>query len=462
MDNCLQNTLGVGNAALRARLMAHGFTDDLESLSRRDKEFACKVATAIRKQGGVPATHMSVDLQGDLEHLVSWAIYTHTVQRPLNFGNATRINITAVGTWKAQLPSKDDAVIPQKFTTQSRVKALLEDIRQHLSIATSVCGLPLLYVVRMSDDLPVVDPGFGLPSFDVELSLRGRHDGIYWNSSNRLVWNLMRTVCHGTNAWNHIKRHKATQNGRGAFLSFVQTFMGADIQYSLRASAESTLLSLRFDGKSKDQTFDQFVGMLRDAFNELSDLNMSEETKVLKFKAAFQVEEFRHLHSMISANPRLRSNFDSTIAFVGEQIRSVQLQNGVIPDRELAALEQDPEEPPKKRTRKGRKGKQESDESDPEEPERQVGKQKSDTSEDNNAVTLEAIKSLEATVLKAVGVLKEAIAASAPKPASTPTQATQAPLVPPKKVVGSMTRRDERPTGVFYVDDNGFPISRRS
>ena len=126
MDNYLQNTLGVGNAALRARLMTHGFTDDLESPSRRDKEFACKVATAIRKQGGVPATHMSVDLENDLEHLVSWAIYTHTVQRPLDFGNATRINITAVGTWKAQLPSKDEAVIPQRFTTQSRVKSLLE------------------------------------------------------------------------------------------------------------------------------------------------------------------------------------------------------------------------------------------------------------------------------------------------------------------------------------------------
>ena len=59
MDNYLQNTLGVGNAALRARLMAHGFTDDLESPSRRDKEFACEVAAAIRKQGGVPATHVS-------------------------------------------------------------------------------------------------------------------------------------------------------------------------------------------------------------------------------------------------------------------------------------------------------------------------------------------------------------------------------------------------------------------
>ena len=117
--------------------------------------------------------------------------------------------------------------------------------------------------------------------------------------------------------------------------------------------------------------------------------------------------------------------------------------------RALVALEQDPEEPPRKRARKDRKGKQESDEPDPEDPEGQVGKQKSDTSVDNNAVTLEPIKSLEATVVKAVGFLKEAIAASAPKPApkpaptpkptSTPKQAIPVPQVPPKKVVGSMT-----------------------
>ena len=46
---------------------------------------------------------------------------------------------------------------------------------------------------------------------------------------------------------------------------------------------------------------DNFTGRLIDAFTELEDLIMSEETKVMKFRAAFQVKEFGHLHSMMAS-----------------------------------------------------------------------------------------------------------------------------------------------------------------
>ena len=107
-------------------------------------------------------------------------------------------------------------------------------------------------------------------------------------------------------------------------MALMHTHMGEDIQYNIRSAAEATLQSLRFDGKSRNFPFDTFTGKLKNALNELSELNMTEETKVMKFRNAFQVREFAHLHSMISSTPRLRTSLDNTIAFVGEQLRSMK------------------------------------------------------------------------------------------------------------------------------------------
>ena len=56
MDNYLENTINVGNATLRRRLITQGFNDNLDMLSTRDNDYVPQVAAAIRKQGG-PLLH---------------------------------------------------------------------------------------------------------------------------------------------------------------------------------------------------------------------------------------------------------------------------------------------------------------------------------------------------------------------------------------------------------------------
>ena len=84
------------------------------------------------------------------------------------------------------------------------------------------------------------------------------------------------------------------------------------------------------------------LGKLKNALNELAELNMTEETKVMKFRNAFQLKEFGHLHSVISSTPRLRTNLDNTIAFVGEQLRSMKFQNVATPSWSLASYTKSP------------------------------------------------------------------------------------------------------------------------
>ena len=60
MSDYLENTIGVDNIALRAKLAREGFTNNLGFLSSKDDKCASKVASFIRKQGGAVGGLMTV------------------------------------------------------------------------------------------------------------------------------------------------------------------------------------------------------------------------------------------------------------------------------------------------------------------------------------------------------------------------------------------------------------------
>ena len=65
---------------------------------------------------------------------------------------------------------------------------------------------------------------------------------------------------------------------------------------------------------------------------------MSEETKAMKFRAAFQVKELVHLHATIQSTPLYRNDLENCMAFVGEQMRSLRQQNGTPTNRNLSSF----------------------------------------------------------------------------------------------------------------------------
>ena len=135
----------------------------------------------------------------------------------------------------------------------------------------------------------------------------------------------------------------------------------------------------------------------------------------------------------------------------------------------VSAMEKDPEEPPKKRAKRGRKSKS-SDESEPQESQEPQEPdevptddedQDQDTSVDKNLDTIQAIKSLEATVVEALNAFKEAIAIV--KDASTQGETKTANTQPTPQRIAKVTQRaNAYPTGVFYIDADGKPLSRHS
>ena len=325
MSNYLNNTLGIVTPHLRARLILQGFRNRNQIADKKDT-FARDVCTIIRKQGGTSAFRLTHEMEEMLGKLVKWCRYNKLVQRNMDLDQATPAALNILSEWMDQLPDSEEAELPSKFTSPSQVRSLLENIHTYLGMVKNKAGVPILYVIREDSALPTDDPGFGMPDFHTEVMTRARHNGVYWRSSNRTVWLMMRHICHDTTAWPFISSFESTANGRGAFLAFSQHYMGTDIQHGIRTKAADILQTAKFTGESKNFTFDKFTARLTKAFNDSRD--MPDEDKVIKLLNAFQVPSLEWAKGTISATPAYRTNYDAAVAFLAEQVRAKKPTGG--------------------------------------------------------------------------------------------------------------------------------------
>jgi len=226
------------------------------------------------------------------------------------------------------------------FTDGCNKKLWIESIQQYFALRKGQALVPLLYVIRLQEAVPAVDPGFGLPSFEEDIESRGRLDGQFWRADNRAVWLFLKSKCHGTTAWTTIVEHQRAANGRGAFLALVNQYLGRDVQRSLLKKAVTTLEKLTFDGRSRNWTFDKFVGSMRQCFVDMGEANqLSEERKVMALQSAWQVPGLGHLDAMMQQN--YNDDFNGAVTFLGEQMANLKLKNGAA-NRTVAAATTQP------------------------------------------------------------------------------------------------------------------------
>ena len=350
----LEATIGIQSNRLKARLIVQGVTNAL-TLSTKPDSYMKDICTIIRKQGGSTSYGLTYQVEEKLIQFLRWCRYATLAQRDLDLANATEDGIQVLSEWLEQLPSSEEAEMPDKFTDQYKVRNLLENINSYLGIVKNKAGVPILYVIREDPNLPADDPGFGLPDFHTELATRGRHNGVYWKSSNRMVWTMMRHICHGTNAWPFVSSFERTANGRGAYLAFSQHYMGTDIQHGIRTKAADVLQNSRYTGESKNFTFDKFTARMTKAFNDSR--YMPDEDKVIKLLNAFQVPSLDWAKGTISSNPVYRNNYDAAVAFLAEQVRAKKPSGGrdARDNRNISAFGgKDPNKTPNKKNNKGK------------------------------------------------------------------------------------------------------------
>ena len=321
----LQQEIRVPRAGMRAKIDGSGFEVDLYN---KDDSFTHSVCQQIRKTPtGLAQDRDITSLQEDrLRQFARYVKYCYIVQRQVVYADASLARLRHVDQWFKTLPEdpSDDMVATYKPGIDRRlwVDSIIDYFRAKKGAHSKV---PLLYVLREVVALPAVDPGFGIPDLDQEVERRGRHDGDFFNSDNRSVWGFLAIKCRGTDTWTTIEGFARRQDGRQAFLALVRAFMGANVRRELLKNAELTLSRITFDNRSRNWTYQKFIGKLRQAFSDLGEPQPTEEGKVIKLLQAWNVGPLMHLPAIVSTN--FPNDFEGAVTFLSDQLTDLKTKN---------------------------------------------------------------------------------------------------------------------------------------
>lgn len=343
-------------ADLRAALINQGLDNvtDMYGMTDDDVEDLC---TNIRKPGGVipnPAGADNADVvpqfindpgiavgrvhQERLKQIAFYYSYLVTVSRTFIAVNATVEELVRLWKYKKSLAnilkskkdSEDD--YPDKFTNARPAREIIESMENWIGEHYGIDDLPLAYVVRANPDVPRIadDPlPLGQPSYTEELIRRASHAGETWSTNNGKVWQMIRHVTHGTDAWAFVKGFSRTQDGRGAFLALKAQYMGTDFVNKVKLTADASLETLHWNGKVKHFTWEKFISRLTSAFADLADNGepKTDGEKVRRLLRAITDPTLNVAKAVVQGDPRYSEDFMAATAYLAGQLSAAESVN---------------------------------------------------------------------------------------------------------------------------------------
>ncbi len=346
MDEYLERTLSVNVQGLRQKLIAQGLTD-LLALIVKHKDFIKTTCKNIRKSstGHANTREITDDLERNLLGLHLWCKLMYLNQRQLDYAQATLIDINMVLDWWEGFGLEDvDASSIPSYSASLNLRGWFESIENFLGNKLGHSGFPILYAANGTGQVPAgPDPGFGQPSYDTELVSRGRHDGYYWPKDNCMLWQFLYSKCHNTKCYANISAFRNDKDGYSAYQALKGVYLGGDVEMTLRQQADNTLSTIRYDGRNKNFSFQNFVERCKQAFEDMGPNDQpSGARKVEKLLNGFQYPGLSYCRGIIESNPRYKNDFDASVNYIAGQIAGLKALNGAPNQRALAALEQAP------------------------------------------------------------------------------------------------------------------------
>ena len=342
--NYLTGILGLP-IVLRIAILDQGYIsyDTFEYMNDSDVSNLCQT---IRKPGGQipnpahvdnpeapvmindPGTPVGDLFEKRLKQLAYYLKYIRLVQRPFHVTHATVPELQRLWQYKTLMEDRlkeDRPTYSAKYTSSKNAREVLEDMEQWISQSYGHSDIPLSYIIRPDSEIPnAVDDPFpiGSPTYDLELIRRAEHGGEIYNSNNELIWNMVRSVTHGTDAWAFVKSFSRARDGRGAISALKTQFMGTSHVNKLKLDADATLELIYWSGKARNFTWQSFVSRLTSAFADLEEhgAGKTDEEKVRKLIRAIRDPHLAVAKSVVQADPRYNEHYQEAINYIGGQL----------------------------------------------------------------------------------------------------------------------------------------------
>jgi hypothetical protein len=212
-----------------------------------------------------------------------------------------------------------DPELPGKIVKVDDVRTNIEDLDSYLNNALGETFLPLAYLVRDDVALPLVDPGFGMPSYHEEMVRRGDHEGTAFQRDNIALWNVISHMTHGGFAWNWVSAHERTRNGREAYIALKTHYLGESYQARIKAAADAVLQKTYYDG-ARSFTFESYITTLQKAFTDLEATGeaVAEERKVRVLLRGVTATNLQSAVQTVTATRHLKASFEAAVNYLSE------------------------------------------------------------------------------------------------------------------------------------------------
>jgi len=339
LTDYLETVLGL-TANQRNAVIGQGLTTFRSFDYLNDKDID-KIADGIRKPGGTianpranvagqpaeinnPGTEIGFIHVMRLKMLRYYCAYMDNVQRTIVPGEATLERLTQLWDLKAIIEDEGNIKIdlPEVITNTDDFRTTKEDLDNYLRRKRGSNDRPLAYVVRENSALPILDIGFGMPTYDDEMIQRAPHTGATYQQDNTLVWQVIRHMTHGGPAWNWVSTYARSMDGRSAYFAMRGHYQGESFQSRLKAQADAVLESTIYDGRARNFTFERFCEKLNKAFEDLDETGepTPEARKIRVFLRGIRDPRLDTAKAQVMATAALNENFQAAVNYISQYL----------------------------------------------------------------------------------------------------------------------------------------------
>ena len=346
MKTFLKNVIGLPDDAATQLHTIHGLDllNAFQSLSNKDID---DIFHTVRKPGGMiehpdstravpvpdianPGVTVPAIAAKRLKLCVYGAKHLKRLSRPINYAALARPELDKFDSMQTIEASH---IIPPDFAPPSNkdnVTHWLERLDSHLLQTNGVNCVPLAYVIRETVTVPLsaTDPATNYASKKLELIARCPHGTTEYEEDEKTVWGILQRTLVSHISYASIRRYCTREQGRDAYLALVQHYCGRSRLENILAKAEGDLHSTFYSAEKVNFTFETYVAIHRNAFNEMDRANNyptpDEGTRVRQLIANITTRDplLAAVLASIKATPTLRNNFEDTVDILCQAVRS--------------------------------------------------------------------------------------------------------------------------------------------
>ena len=147
----------------------------------------------------------------------------------------------------------------------------MESIEEYLRSYLGERKIPLAYIIRKDEMLPVDDGTVSYPTIQDEMIARAPHftlsptnvripDPTYLINREK-VWDIIAKITREHSCWTYVKPAQRTRDGRMAFLNLQQHFLGPNNVDNMATLAEDKLKSTVYNGEQRRWDFERYVNV---------------------------------------------------------------------------------------------------------------------------------------------------------------------------------------------------------